>query len=192
MDGNVHILVLCGSAHKVSLNLRVANLVHSTVEASGNKSTLVHLGEENLSAFRGYDQPYPKRVKEILRLMMEVDGYVIVSPEYHHTVSAALKNLFEYIDDDKYIIEDRPAALISASIGQFGGVQSQWAIYGMLRTLRVWLVPDELFIPRADEIFLEDGSITDKNMRGRVEKLVQRLLRAAELLRPLRWSRSQD
>lgn len=183
----LHILVLCGSTHKDSLNLRVAKLVCSTIEASENKSTLIHLGEEDLPPFKGYDQPYPERVKEILKLMMEVDGYVIVTPEYHHSMPSVLKNLFEYIDDeDEYIVEDRPVVLISASPGQFGGVQAQWSLTGMLRTLRLWVVPDELFIARADKIFLGDGTIVDENMGSRVEKQVHRLLRAAELLKPLR------
>lgn len=183
----MHILIINGSTHENSLNLRVARVSYEAVKATGNDVTLIHLGSENLPMFRGYDKPYPKRVKEILQLMMQAEGFIFHVPEYHHAVPAALKSLFEYIDDEEtYIIRDRPAAMISASPGQFGGLQAQRSLYGLLRTLGVWLVPDELFIPRADKIFLEDGTITDEKIKQRIEKLAKRLVRAAELLKTLR------
>ncbi|MDO8504136.1 MAG: NAD(P)H-dependent oxidoreductase [bacterium] len=180
------IVVICGSTHVDSLNLRVAKVAHATVQAAGHESVLVHLGDENLPLFRGYDEEYPPRVKELIELLKTADGYILVTPEYHHAVPAALKSFFEYLDGDE--LEDRPVAIMSASDGRFGGLQSQWSIHGMLRTLGLWVVPDELYIPKADEIFLPDGTITDEKIKQRVEDLSRRLVRAAELLKPLRTS----
>lgn len=189
----MNILIINGSTHEHSLNLRAARVSEKAVKATGNAVTLIHLGKENLPMFRGYDKRYPKRVKEILQLMMKADGFILHVPEYHHAVPAALKSLFEYIDDEEtYVIRDRPVAMISASPGQFGGVRAQHSLYGLLRTLGLWLVPDELFLPRAHKIFLDDGTITDEKIKQRIEKLAKRLVRVAELLKPLRGVRGDD
>ena len=183
----MNILIINGSTHKDSLNLRIAQISKKAVEKAGHKVTLIHLGDEDIPMFRGYDMQYPNRVKEILKLMMDADGLILHVPEYHHAVPAILKNLFEYIDDEEtYIIRDRPVAMVSASPGQFGGARAQQSLYGLLRTLGLWLIPDELFIPRAHKIFLNDGTITDKKIKARVEKLSLRLVRAVQLLKPLR------
>ncbi|MDO8452160.1 MAG: NAD(P)H-dependent oxidoreductase [bacterium] len=179
----MNILIICGSVHKDSLNLRVAKKVEVFVKEAGHNPTLIHLGDEKLPMFEGYDVDYPPRVVEILKLMTTSDGVMIVTPEYHRAIPAVVKNLFEYIDDEKVKIEDIPFALISAVASQWGGVASQSTYLQMLRVLRAWLVPDQVFIPRADKVFLSDGTVTDESYLERIKKLTNKLIRAAEVFK---------
>lgn len=182
----MNILIICGSVHKDSLNLRVARRVEGFVKEAGHNPTLIHLGVEKLPMFEGYDEEYSPRVREILKLLTTADGVMIVTPEYHRTIPAVVKNLFEYLDDDKDRIENIPFALISAVKSQWGGVAAQTSYLNMFRTLRAWLVPDQVFISRADKIFLPDGTVTDESYLERVEKLTLKLVKAAEVFQQFR------
>lgn len=183
---SMEILIICGSTHKESLNLRVAKRVEEYVKKTGHNPTLIHLGEERLPMFEGYDVEYSPRVKEILKLMTTADGVMIVTPEYHRAIPSIVKNLFEYLDDDKDKIEDIPFALISAVESNWGGVAAQSTYLQMLRVLRAWLVPDQVFIPRANTVFLEDGTVTDESYLERIKKLTLKLIKASEVFKTFR------
>lgn len=180
------IVVINGSAQKDSLNLHIAKFVEAELKEKGAETTLIHLGDEKLPPFEGYDVDYSPRVKEILNLLHNSDGIYFVMPEYHRAIPGVLKNLLDYIDDDEIKINDRPAALVTATIGQWG----QWAqmtILGTLRTLHVWLLPDEMYISRARQNVLNtDGTFKDENIKTRLQAQVDRFLKAVELLKPLR------
>ena len=182
----MNILIICASAHKESLNLRVAKRVEECVIDAGANPTLIHLGEERLPMFEGYDMEYSPRVREILDLLTSADGVMIVTPEYHRAIPAVAKNLFEYLDDEEDKIEDIPFALISAVESNWGGVAAQSTYLQMLRVLRAWLVPDQVFIPRADKVFLPDGTVTDESYLERIKKLTIKLVKAAKIFKQLR------
>jgi len=179
------ILIINGSVHVDSLNLKIAKIVEKELQSLETQSTLIHLGEEKLPPFEGYGVPYPPRVNEILKLMTQADGFIFVVPEYHRSMPSVFKNLFEYIDDEEVKIEDRPAALVTATEGQWGQF-AQMSMHGMLRTLRVWLVPDQMYISQASTLLDEQGNLKDEKLLERLKSLVSRLVRASELLRPLR------
>lgn len=179
------IVIVNGSAHKDSLNLRIAKFVEGYLKNEGVDVSLIHLGEEKLPPFEGYDVPYSERVNEILRLMIEAEGFYLVVPEYHRAVPSVLKNLFEYIDDDRIKINDRPAAIVTATVGQWGQ-WSQMTLLGTLRALHVWLLPDEMYISRATGLLDGNGEIKDEGVSGRLVGQIERFLKVVELLRPLR------
>ena len=119
-------------------------------------------------------------------MLTKADGVVICTPEYHRAIPAIVKNLFEYLDDEKDQIEDIPFALISAVESNWGGVAAQSTYLQMLRVLRAWVVPDQVFIPRASSIFLDDGTVADESYLERIKKLTNKLIKAAELFMSFR------
>lgn len=113
MQQRPKIVILNGSSKKAekSLNLRVAKVAQAFLEGKGSEVSLVHIGDEELPPFRGYDEPYPERARELLSLFEQADGYVVVTPEYHHAFPAGLKNLLEYIKGPGGIMADKPVVL---------------------------------------------------------------------------------
>ena len=181
------VLVICGSAQKDSLNLHFARFVEKELSQRGAEVSFIHLGDEKLPSFEGYNIPYPPRVNEVLKLMTGADGFYFVIPEYHRSVPSAFKNLLEYIDgeEDGIRINDRLAALITVTAGSWGQ-WSQMTLLGTLRALYVWLLPDEMYISHAQGKINEKGEIMDAGTKKRLLGQIERFLKAVELLAPLR------
>ena len=62
--------------------------------------------------------------------IVEADGYMPITPEYNHITSAALKNTLDYFLEEYYF---KPSAIVSYSVGGFGGVNAVHILKGYLQ-----------------------------------------------------------
>ncbi|HLO01768.1 MAG TPA: NAD(P)H-dependent oxidoreductase [Symbiobacteriaceae bacterium] len=72
------------------------------------------------------------------------DAYVVLTPEYHHTISGALKNAFDHLPVRS--MSDKFAAVVTVG-GRYGGAHAAASAFAMLRGMRVWAVPSPVCIP---------------------------------------------
>lgn len=61
----------------------------------------------------------PEKLQKLQKIIKEADGCVPITPEYNHSVSSALKNTLDYFLEEYFF---KPSAIISYSVGSFGGV----------------------------------------------------------------------
>ena len=64
----------------------------------------------------------PLPMQMIHDILVDVDGYIIVSGEYNHSIPPALSNLLGHFQSEYYF---KPAALAVYSAGGFGGARVQ-------------------------------------------------------------------
>ena len=64
---------------------------------------------------------------------------------------------------------------MSASPGRFGGVRGLAVLRLILSNIGVFVLPDQVLLPRAHEAFAEDGTLRNENVRARAEELGSRL-----------------
>ena len=180
------ILLISGSGQHESLNERYLSVFENLIAKNPSFTTkTARLRTMGLPLFLGYETSRGQVVEKWRAMVEEADGFVLASPEYDHALPAVLKNAFEHLDGTKGL-ENKSVLLFGASTGQFGTLQAQHSIYPILRTYKAWLLPHELFIPRADKIIDGDERVTDERVKQRITELTELFLRSVEVLRQLR------
>ncbi|CUB04627.1 NADPH-dependent FMN reductase [Marinomonas fungiae] len=83
------------------------------------------------------------------------DGYVMVSPEYNHSMSPALANLLNHFGSSLFSF--KPSAIVTYSAGQWGGMRAAVGMRSFLAELGCLPVSAMIHVPKAQEVFGETG-----------------------------------
>jgi chromate reductase len=125
--------------------------------------------------------PSPK-VTEFKQRIRAADAILIATPEYNYSIPGVLKNAIDCASrpygDSAWT--GKPVALMSASVGAFGGVRAQYH----LRQCFVFLNMDavlqpEVAIPIASQRFDAQGNLTDEMSKKLIGQLLQALAQKA-------------
>ena len=84
------------------------------------------------------------------------DGYVMVSPEYNHSMSPALAHLLNHFGSSLFAF--KPSAIVTYSAGQWGGARAAVGMRTFLAELGCLPVSAMVHVPRAQEALREDGT----------------------------------
>jgi len=157
----MHIQVILSSTRPNRVGERVAKWV--TAEAKQRSQfevELVDLADYNLPHF---DEPESPRfnqhrtpnaiAKRWLAKVAEADGYVIVTPEYNHSIPASLKDALDYLD---FQFVKKPVAIVS--YGSVGGARAAEHLKGILIEVKAAVVPEAVPIVGARAQFDERGA----------------------------------
>lgn len=83
------------------------------------------------------------------------DGYIMISPEYNHSLSPALAHLLNHFGSS--LFSYKPSAIVTYSAGQWGGMRAAIAMRTFLAELGCLPVSAMAHVPKAQELFTEDG-----------------------------------
>lgn len=98
----------------------------------------------------------PSRLQSLAEKIAAADGYVMVSPEYNHSMSPALAHLLNHFGSS--LFSYKPSAIVTYSAGQWGGVRAAVAMRTFLSELGCIPVSAMIHIPKAHEVLAADGS----------------------------------
>lgn len=107
----------------------------------------------------------PKPLDELAEKIKQADAYIMVSPEYNHTMSPALSHLLNHFGSS--LFSYKPSAIVTYSAGQWGGVRAAMSMRGILSELGCLPVSAMTNIPKAQDVFNEDGSFQEDQDKGR-------------------------
>jgi FMN reductase len=113
------ILGVCGSTRARSRSLTLLGVAARAARDAGAEIETVNLLETPLPLFRAdnaYDQEYPE-IRRVRALTGGADAYLLVSPEYHGSMSGWMKN---YLDFHYEEFAGKLFGLISATGGSLG------------------------------------------------------------------------
>ena len=85
------------------------------------------------------------------------DAYVMVSPEYNHSMSPALADLLNHFGSSLFTC--KPSAIVTYSAGQWGGARAAVHMRSFLSELGCLPVSAMAHFPKAQEVLDEDGNI---------------------------------
>ncbi|MDZ7852449.1 MAG: NAD(P)H-dependent oxidoreductase [Halomonas sp.] len=165
-----HYLVFLGTVRDSTppaparLGLRVARACVQLLEADGATVELIDPLEFELGGIFKPHFAYPaSRVPEALETLAGkiavADGYVMVSPEYNHSMSPALAHLLNHFGSSLYAF--KPSAIVTYSAGQWGGARAAVNLRTFLAELGCLPVSAMIHVPRAQEALAEDGSFPE-------------------------------
>jgi NAD(P)H-dependent FMN reductase len=186
MPNPVSILAFAGSARKESLNQKLLIATAEAVRAAGGEVTLINLRDFPLPLYDGDLEDaagLPDNARKLIDLIAGHGGLLIASPEYNAMITPLLKNTIDWCtraDDDPF--SGRVAAVVSASPGAFGGINSLKLTQQLLLKLGCHVVPGVTVLPQAHKAFGADGKLTEPRALKALQELAAALVETVRKL----------
>lgn len=118
----------------------------------------------------------PDPFKEIAERMFSADAFILLTPEYNGSYSAALKNLLDHFPKQ----HRKVFAIATASTGMLGGIRSALQLQELIFALFGIGSPYMLVTPQVDKKFDEEGHLLDPAFKKSVELFVNEFVWLAE------------
>ena len=131
---------------------------------------LINLSEGGIDYYTG-DGNVSEATRQAAKDITEADVWLVGTPIYNSFFSAALKNLFEYIDYKK--TEGKAAGLVILASGNTGFVDVQTLLTQLMSYFNVITNPRAVFVS-ADTI--QNDQIVDDDVKIRLEDMVDKTL----------------
>ncbi|MBQ24274.1 NAD(P)H-dependent oxidoreductase [Alcanivorax sp.] len=99
----------------------------------------------------------PPALNTLAEKIASADGYIMVSPEYNHSMSPALANLLNHFGSS--LFSYKPSAIVTYSAGQWGGMRAAVGMRTFLSELGCLPVSAMVHVPKAQDVFAADGAL---------------------------------
>ena len=166
------IVVIIGSVRSERNGIKVAKWVVKNLEDKGHQVSLVDPIQLDLplldKMYKEMKDP-PEKLQQLQKIISDADGYIPITPEYNHSVSSALKNTLDYFLEEYFF---KPSAIISYSVGAFGGVVAGNHLRQILAEMGASAIPSQLPISKVHEVFDDTGNLLDKNYERRFSRFL--------------------
>lgn len=116
----------------------------------------------------------PQHLSELADKIKHADGYVMVSPEYNHSMSPALANMLNHFGSS--LFSYKPSAIVTYSAGQWGGARAAVSMRTFLSELGCLPVSAMIHIPKAQEVFDEQGVAADESEQTQWDNYMNRTM----------------
>ncbi len=169
---------IVGSLSEVSVNRR---MLSALTEIIGSRAELTELPIGDLPVYnRDLDDRFPETATRFKEQLGEVDGLIIVTPEYNRSMPAALKNALEWGSrpGGENAFPGIPAGVLGVSSGRLGTALAQHQLREVLAYLDMpTLGQPELYLT-FDPAALDPvtGVAVDPDLRRRLERWAGRFL----------------
>ena len=166
------IAVVIGSVRSERHGIKVAKWIVSKLNEKGHQVFLVDPVELDLplldKMYKEMNSP-PKKLQKLQQIIKDADGYIPITPEYNHSISSALKNTLDYFLEEYFF---KPSAIVSYSVGSFGGVVAGNHLRQILAEMGAPAIPSQLPISKVHEVFDNDGKLLDDNYERRFSRFL--------------------
>jgi FMN reductase len=177
-DAKLSVLGICGSLRTGSYCLMALEYVSTLLKQLGCDTKIIDLrrtvlpfcnGEEN-EAWHGFPA-----VAELRQAVAQAHALVLVTPEYHGSVSGVLKNALDLVD--RRCFDGKVVGVMSVLGGPANGSAIN-DLSGIMRSCHAWVIPQRISIGRSHRVFV-NGRITDTDLQLRFEKFAESLMRSS-------------
>lgn len=169
--------VIVGSASESSLNRRLAEGMAGLAGDAG--LTFVDIPIAHLPFYgTHFDADFPEMGWEFKRAIEDVDGLLIVTPEYNRSIPGVLKNAIDWATrpGGASSLPGKPTAVTGATKGAVSTAVAQAHLKAILSSQGVPLVGvPEAYIRIDDGFFAADGSIASEGTRQFLTTFLQAL-----------------
>jgi NAD(P)H-dependent FMN reductase len=185
VENPLFVPVVLGSVRPNRLSYRPALLLGERVATAGLRSELVDLRELNLPIY-GQD-PAADRLPSVVafrQVMADADAAIVLTPEYNHGFTSAIKNAIDYLHAE---IRRKPVAVCGLSGGGLGGARAVEQLKLVLVEMHALPIRDSVYFSDARSLFDDEGRLLRQEFVGRADDMIAELAWYAETLR---WGRS--
>lgn len=171
----MRITIISGSPRGNSITFRLALHLQDQIKAKTEHEVgILDLREVELpllqSVFMSVEAT-PEEFKTVSETMFSSDAFILVTPEYNGSYSAALKNLLDHYPKQHHKV----FGIVTASTGALGGVRAALQLQELVYALFGIGSPYMLVTPFVDKKFDAQGKLLDENFRKSVEIFINEL-----------------
>ncbi len=174
----MHILGLCGSLRRDSLNRRLLaaaarSLPDDVTLAVSDHVSALPLFDEDLEV-----EPLHAAVARFYAAIRAADAVLVASPEYNGSLTGPLKNALDWASRPAgdAVLQGAPLAVIGASPSRFGAAWAQAETRRIADRIGARVVPLELAVANAPDAFTPEGDLTDPALAAQLDRLTGALV----------------
>lgn len=183
-DGDrISVVGICGSLRQGSYTCMAVETALRGARDTGAHTHLIDLKEYHLVFCDGKEDEscLPDDVFKLRREVKEAGGIILGTPEYHGSFSGVLKNALDLMGFDE--IAGKMIGLVGVSGGALGAVHALSSLRTVGRALHAWVIPEQVSIPSAYNVFDESGAVKDSSLEKRLKEIGRQVARFAYLHR---------
>ena len=171
------VVVISGSPRKNANTEIMMKHVFEYAKQKNADTKFINLSEDGFEYYRGFlnEVNYNEKTLQAVKDITEADVWVIGTPIYNSMFSAALKNLFEFVNYKE--TGGKTAGLAILASGMIGFTDVQTLLTQLMSYFKVITNPTPVFMT-ADKI--EDGQINSDEVKARLNDLVDKTLTMAK------------
>jgi chromate reductase len=177
METKLKILGFAGSLRVGSYNKA---LLRTATELLPDSTTLEIFDLDGIPPFnQDLEMNMPTKVKQFKSKIREADAILIATPEYNYSIPGVLKNAIDFASrpygDNPF--NDKPVAIMSASIGMLGGARAQYHLRQTFIFLNMYpMNSPEVIVNFAQNKFDSNGRLIDEDTRKFLKRLLENLV----------------
>lgn len=128
----------------------------------------------------------PQAVLELASKISAADAILFATPEYNYSISGVLKNAIDWLSRQQpQPFADKPAAILSASMGLLGGARAQYHLRQIMICMDVHFInKPEVMIAHAHQKFDDQGQLQDADTQQFIEQLITSLMAWSRRINP--------
>ena len=170
------VVVISGSPRKNANTQILMKYVYEYTKTKGQDVKFINLSDGQVECYRGPDEEYNQATKDAAKDIMEADVWLIGAPIYNSFFSAALKNLFEYVNYKE--TEGKVAGMAILAAGNIGFIGVQTLLTQLLSYFRVITNPKAVFLTTES---ITENSVSEEG-QTRLKEMVDETLEIVEKL----------
>ena len=176
----MRIAIISGSPRGNSVTHRVAlHLQNAIRQNSDHDVEIIDLREiemPQLQTIFTSVESTPAEYKQVAESMFAANAFILVTPEYNGSYSAALKNLLDHFPKQHHKV----FAIATASPGGLGGVRAALQLQELIYALFGIGSPYMLVTPQVEKKFDSNGNLIDESFKKPVDLFIKEFLWLAE------------
>ena len=170
-----NIAVIYGSVRTNRQGIKGALFLVEQLKKRGHDVTLIDTQEADLpmldKMYKEYDKgTAPESLEKVATQLNHADGFVVVSGEYNHSITPALKNLLDHYQGE-YLF--KPSAIATYSAGPFGGARASVHLRAIVGELGMPSIPSMFAMSAVQKSFDEEGNAIDEAYNRRVKRFLE-------------------
>ena len=163
------IVIISGSPRKNANTQIMMKHVFEYTKSKNEDAKFINLSEDGFDYYHGFlnEVEYGEKTLQAAKDITDADIWLIGTPIYNSMFSAALKNLFEFINYKQ--TSGKTAGLAILASGNIGFTDVQTLLTQLMSYFKVITNPSPVFVT-ADTI--EDEKIVSEEVKSRLNELV--------------------
>jgi len=172
---NLKIVVFLGSSREGRQGGQVAKMIIDMLKAKGHEIEIfdpLTLGDGNVNQpIQFYKDPSkaPEWLRNANQKVIDAQAYVVVTCEYNSQLPPGLTGIMDQFPPASY--RHKPCAIISYSMGAFGGIRAATLARPFLSAFGMISTPTACTIPQVQDKFI-NGKCTEDRVTKNMEKVV--------------------
>jgi len=172
------IAIICGSNRKESSSTQLAYYIKRILREKEHEGTVIDLYRQPLPFYApDENENHDPNLVHMKETVMEADGIVLATPEYHGSISGVLKNALDHLSSEHF---SGKIVLSVSSAGGAVGVSSLQQLHTIVRNLHGINCPEWISVGGAERNFTAEGEPETVKIKDRIIRTTSYFLHMLE------------